>query len=646
MAWLFVLVIGLLHTWAIWTGLGGQAGFESDWPLLYADHSIHFYHGLVSRHFLQSTGLMAGYDPSFMSGYAMSIVSDLSSAFSSLFVFAFPSRPALSYKLHVLFCASIVPWLVAFTAAAWRLRPSGVVAGVALYTIYFWTAFPANYSALGMMDYILSVPLGLLAVSGLTAYLERGGLFRWFVASMACSAVFLVHVTSPMLVGPAAILAYAVAVRQVRRTGGTFPVSRHIGLFAIAPVILALNAFWWIPGLLLASTKGSSDLAFAHPESVLGRLVELFWQEPAIEVIALGLAIVGLASLARRLPIASAGLGGFLVAGFGWGYLAGFSRSLDFLQPGRHTNACFTAACIAAGIGIAEILARMRSARSGRLDRLAAVGFILIGLRIFGYPMVRSVLGRLDFNPIGVKLLAWPDPDSIRRRFGPEPFLSSLPKPRAVWLVDRVQKYLKPGERLLFEEAGLAGPGRQDPFEGRHLSPILPLMTGVEVIGGPYLHSTVTTNFTQFGEGKLFGVSDWNRDQFERYARLYRPSAIVCWSPKSRAFCQNHADLIEILEDDGILLIARIRGFGGDMIRGTGRVEAGPNRLTVHDAKAGNDGLVVLRYHDVPFLRTDPPIPIERVYLEEDPVPFIGFRPIEGTLVIEMDLWRRVNNSP
>ena len=43
------------------------------------------------------------------------------------------------------------------------------------------------------------------------------------------------------------------------------------------------------------------------------------------------------------------------------------------------------------------------------------------------------------------------------------------------------------------------------------------------------------TNFTQFGENKLFGRKDWDREFFERYARLYRPAAICCWSPTSQA---------------------------------------------------------------------------------------------------------------
>ena len=52
---------------------------------------------------------------------------------------------------------------------------------------------------------------------------------------------------------------------------------------------------------------------------------------------------------------------------------------------------------------------------------------------------------------------------------------------------------------------GVGLPGVPDPFQGGRFSGLLPERTGVEVIGGPYLHASLKTNFTQFGEGKLFG---------------------------------------------------------------------------------------------------------------------------------------------
>jgi hypothetical protein len=175
-----------------------------------------------------------------------------------------------------------------------------------------------------------------------------------------------------------------------------------------------------------------------------------------------------------------------------------------------------------------------------------------------------------------------------------------------------------------------------DPFQGGRFSGLLPERLGVELIGGPYLHASLTTNFTQFGEGKLFGRADWGRDRFVRYARLYRPSAILCWSPRARAFCRANPDLIEVKDDDGFVLIGRVRGFEGSAIEGRAEVSAEPGRLRVTRADGGVDGTVVLRYHSVPCLRSDPPVALEPVFLEEDPVPFIRLRPPPGTVTFEI----------
>jgi hypothetical protein len=207
------------------------------------------------------------------------------------------------------------------------------------------------------------------------------------------------------------------------------------------------------------------------------------------------------------------------------------------------------------------------------------------------------------------------------------PFLSSRPSKRLTWVVESVRRNVRPGERLLYEEAGFAIPDAPDPFAGGRFSGLLPWKADVELIGGPYLHAALTTNFTQFGEGKLFGERDWDRDRFELYARLYRPAAILCWSPRARAFCRANPDLIDVKDDDGALLIGRVRGFDGSAVSGRAEVEARPGALTVSQAEAGVDGFVVLRYHSVPSLRAEPPVDWAPVWLEGDPVPFIRLRP-------------------
>jgi hypothetical protein len=244
------------------------------------------------------------------------------------------------------------------------------------------------------------------------------------------------------------------------------------------------------------------------------------------------------------------------------------------------------------------------------------MGLVLVGSWFFGPDVWQSVRGRVG---------------------GPVPFLSSRPSPRLLWVVNRVKRFVRPGERLLYEEGGFGLPGVPDPFAGGRFSGLLPeKFPRVEVIGGPYLHAALTTNFTQFGEGKLFGRSDWDRDWFVRYARLYRPSAILCWSPRARAFCGANPDLIEVKDDDGFVLIGRVNGFAGAVIEGRAEVEASPGLLRVSGLEGGVDGSVVLRYHSVPCLRTDPPVAWEPVSLEDDPVPFIKLRPPPGAVTIEL----------
>jgi hypothetical protein len=240
---------------------------------------------------------------------------------------------------------------------------------------------------------------------------------------------------------------------------------------------------------------------------------------------------------------------------------------------------------------------------------------LLVGLRLFAPSLSASWESRLR---------------------GPEPFLSSRPTPRLRWVVEQVKRHVAPGDRLLYEEGGLPRPGFPDFFQGDRYSGLLPFLTGVEMLGGPFLHLNVRENFTQFGEGRLFGKEGWGRDHFVRYAKLYRPAAILCWSPHARGFCRANPDLVEVLADEGSLLLGRVKGFEGDAIVGTAEVAAEPGRLRVTRASAGLDGTVVLRYHSVPCLRASPRVEWDAVSLEDDPVPFIRLRSPRDGVTLEL----------
>ena len=170
------------------------------------------------------------------------------------------------------------------------------------------------------------------------------------------------------------------------------------------------------------------------------------------------------------------------------------------------------------------------------------------------------------------------------------------------------------------------------------MSGLLPQRTGVQLIGGPYLHASLATNFTQFGEGKLCEKKQWTKQDFIRYAKLYGFSAILCWTPHARRFCKENPELVQILDDDGVVLLGRVKGFEGDFLEGSGKVEAAAGVLRLHDLTPGLDGWVVLRYHSVPYLRARPEVAIGQEIREDDPVPFIRLRPPPGTSDVELKL--------
>jgi hypothetical protein len=617
--------------------LGGAEGLRSPWPLAKHDHPLYFHSARVTAAFLAQNGTTAGYDPTFMSGYAKSVVFPASSTLPELWMFALGREdPIRAYKRYVLVSAALAPVFVAGAGLAWGLAPTAVALGVLLWLVYIWTDFPIQYATFGMLPYFLAIPLGMFATALLGRYLRRGGVGRWLAAAVAATLVVLVHFTSAMVVAPAAALALVVDAVANRRAGTPRTWRRLGSWWAIAAVVLGLNAFWWLPGIPLAATKGDSAFAFVHPEGMWVRLAKILASEPTVQPVLIALGGLGLVALWRREAVLAAGLGGFAAAGFLWGYAAGSTRALDFLQPGRHTYAFYSALSLAAGAGMAAAFGRLRRARP-RLVVPAAVAGLLLGVWLFGRPVLAGVAVNLG-NP-------WPD---LVRRLDPAlgrslalsrpaAILASRPPARLRWTIDAVKAHVRPGERLFYEEGGFGVPGVPDPFDGGRYSGLLPYYApGVELIGGPYLHAALTTNHAQIGEGRLFGREGWDRDWFLAHARLYRPSALLAWSPAARAFVRANPDLFSVVADEGTLLLARVEGFEGATIEGRAEVVATPGRLRVRAVPGELDGWVVLRYHSVPTLRSRPAVPLEAVRRAPDPVPFIRLKPPPGGATLDL----------
>ena len=265
---------------------------------------------LVTRAFLSQSGTTAGYDPSFMAGYPKSVIFPASSTLPELVVWAFGGDdPALAYKLYVLVSAAAIPWLVILAAAV--LGDQVLRAGRRASSSTCSTSGPTSRStmpAFGMLPYLLAIPLGLAGDGRVRPVPEpgRAGLvarFRLADEPVRARPPDGRHGRRP---GGRAGLRGRVSwpcPRRSRRGGGfqhagtaaqserdRLSLSRHLGVWLIPIVVLAANAFWWLPGIWLASTKGASDFAFSHSrESVVARLVQIVTTEAPVQSLILAL---------------------------------------------------------------------------------------------------------------------------------------------------------------------------------------------------------------------------------------------------------------------------------------------------------------------------------------------------------------------
>ena len=224
-----------------------------------------------------------------MAGYPKSVVFPASSTAPELVVAAIGGdHPERAYKIFVLLAAAAPPWLVAASCGLLGVRGWAATLAVLLGALHIWTDWPINYVVFGMLPYFLGVPLALVATSAFAWYLDRRTAGAWLLATATASLAFLVHLTTAMLIAPAALVAYGAAIRR-RGEAGPLSSRAHLGVFVIPVVVLAVNAFWWYPGLFLGSTKGDSSFAFSHSnEWVLERLAKIAWKESPAQVLLLG----------------------------------------------------------------------------------------------------------------------------------------------------------------------------------------------------------------------------------------------------------------------------------------------------------------------------------------------------------------------
>jgi hypothetical protein len=567
-------------------------------PLFYIDAAYHWYNMTLSAN-LAETGNLVGYDPFFAGGHVNGVHYYLSGRLSAQLAALFPAGldEMLLYKIYVFVCAVLSP-LAIFAAAkvvGFRAREASIAAvlGLALW----WVSYFHWYYTAGMVAYVASAYLGVLFVTLVVRYLERGGAW-WIPPALGALGAFgfFWHPLFPILV---AFPTSAYLVLNLRR----LQAANLFGVLVVVPAISLLPNIPWLYATYL------------YREDYIGPTVQavvdpaLLWQELlgivrgnahgskvyALLVLATAWAVTRPSDAGhRRLSVA------LLVAAIAtevFAYLGAAIPGVASIQPNRFAPAGYLLLCLPAAHGIGLIWSRSveRGARAARMFAAACCAAVLL----IGLVLIWEVWREATPGEHG--------------RYGASPPQVMPLGDTSAWVLGWLEARTTPDARVLFETA------LSRVHDQAHLAGYYAYRSQREFIGGPYPQM----HFAGAWDGRAFGkaLGEISVERMSEYLELYNIGWILVYSDAAKRYFDAFPGARFDSEYGRLRAYAVDRSHSYFVSGGTGRVrERDHNHLLITDI-VGSE--IVLKYHYVPGLVTEPPVELSGERLLDDPTPFI-----------------------
>jgi hypothetical protein len=193
--------------------------------------------------------------------------------------------------------------------------------------------------------------------------------------------------------------------------------------------------------------------------------------------------------------------------------------------------------------------------------------------------------------------------------------------------------------------------------ESLHWTPLLPVLTGRQYVGGLYQCAFIKHHFVSFGDWHLAGrhIRDWSAEELQRFLRRYNVGWIITWSRASvrkeggrplstdvfaaMPFCSLVAELPRLTgrPDENRYFVFKVSAPPGFFLRGRGRVLRVDYDLIELAELVPQEGLIVISYHWQDGLEAEPQVQLTAVRVGDDPVGFIAIktqRPLDRLRIV------------
>jgi len=586
-------------------------------PILSDDHSYHFYYSLLGSRFLTHHHTTWGYDPHFMAGYPKTILSDPSNKIVEvLSAFLFFMTPAVVFKITILLTIVLVPIIVYHTCKNMELTIGQSMIGVVLGTGYWWLGMPYEKIACGLFSFIFAAYLCPFIYSVIYRFFLRREFFVGILTLITTPLAFLIHPTTPIILMVPLLLLYLGSLKRLSTR-------IHFTLVLTLVLTIVVNWFWIKPLLeLYQFYHYRTNLSqFLQSSGLGGFIADYFTKNQNIELLLLVFGLLGLYLWRlRKEHLKYISLGGAVIFLWFLSYYGSLLTLTTELQPLRFMIPLHSFLTVPAAFGIWWSITTIKDTYAKR-DLLTVMSLILIMLIPLFARKMYAIAFAFRSQPFG------------------RPFTTSMhPGNKALikWIIEKTTKE----GRILIEDSGFFDTQGKDKcvwghqYYLTHFPALLPYYTGREFIGGPYPYSIIRHHFAEFHDGILFKkeIDTLSLPALKHYFDLYNIKWIICWSKKSQDFFNKYPHYL--LKDDKVdkFYTYTVNRTPSYFYKGEGQIISDYNKLQLTEVKS--QGEIIIKYHWLKYLKTDPPRPLEKVMIMDDPIGFIKIHNPPSSIVV------------
>ena len=601
-----LLLILLLSAYGITIFLKPSDIF-SDAPVYTDDYAMHFSQCLAAKRFFSAAGRLWGYDPFFLAGYPSgTLVNADNKAWEVFFLAISFLGEGLAFKLYLMAFLLLFPLFPYAAARNFGLPRETAITASILSLLFFFLSMTIDLVSWGMLSYVFMCYFSIYVFSLAYKLFEQFTWKRYLLLALLASLLLMMHILAPVHLFVPMLMLYALSAQKL-----SFP--RHLGLASLVLVVLIINSFWLMPLVQFFNDKTTrpENYNFAlqitnliEPLNVYLRQHQsiLYRKTPSLNntFVEVALLLFGIAGMYRWLkekrwalffPFAAGVVFIFAVA-----YYGSHTRLFPQLQPQRFIVPLNILLLIPASAGVVPVLRTLFEKRgaAARLFGAALLLALLVGpviqplKTIYGYNLYRL---NCEFSPAVEELLSWLDEHTTREG------------------------------RILLEDSEYDTGHR---FGGAHLPALFPERLQREYLCGPRPMYPVKHSYASFTAGVLFEkkIEEYSLEELQRQFDLYNVTWVVCWLDRSQEFFNRHPGYLTRAGEVASFIIYRVNRKPSFFIKGSGEVRADYNRLELRQVVAeGNE--IIISYHWMRQLKTEPPRKLERIFIGDDPVGFI-----------------------